>query len=193
MSDRLVSVLLIGFAILFLFVVLAWIPLRRMFGIHHPEYTKTLHKYNRLSGIHISFRIILVAFAIVSFVYFVYPQTQSWFVPIHWLNNDYVNATGFVILFIAFILVVLNQLKLDKSLHDYYFDPLKQSDSSLVPKTESNLLKSILLVFVGLFVVVSTIATGMLLIVALIVYYLRSSNRKYRVRTPLASKQQPYL
>jgi hypothetical protein len=193
MNEKLLSILLIGFSVLFLFIILGWSSFKKIFRLDNPDYGKARFQYNRLRGIHVSYRLILIAFAIISLIYFLYPKSQEWFGPIQWLNNDYVNITGLVVLVLAFVLVISNQLKLDKNLHRYYFDPSQQSDSSLVPKTESNLLKSILLVYVGLFVVVSTIATAVLLLIALIVYYLRSSNRKYRIRTPISSKQQPYL
>lgn len=193
MSEKLLSIFLISFAILFLLIILGWATFKMIFSFNNPDHTRASLQYNRLKGVHILYRIILIAFAVVSMLYFIYPKSQDWLGPIHWLNNDYINITGLIVLLIAFILVIYNQFLLDKSLHNYYIDVSKQSVSSLVPKTERNLLKSILLVYVGLFIVVSTVATGILLLVSFVVYYLRSSNRQYRIKTPLPSKQQPSL
>ena len=185
MSERLLSILLIGFTVLFLFIILGWRSFKAIFRLSDPSYSIARLQYDRLKGINIYYRLILVLFTATSFVYFYYPQSHDWLIPIHLLNNDYVNATGFAILLVAFILVIANQLKLDKNLHLYYFDPALQNDSRLVPETEKNLLKSILLVYVGLFTVLSTVATAILIVIAIFVYYLRSSNRQYRIKTPL--------
>jgi len=185
MSDRLLSILLIGFSALFLFIILWWTAFKKIFHLSDPTYNAARIQYDRLKGINIYYRLILVAFTVISFIYFYYPKSHDWFLAIPWLNNDYVNITGFVILLVAFVLVISNQIKLDKSLHLFYFDPALQNDSRLVPNTEKNLLKSILLVYVGLFTVVSTVATAILIVIAIFIYYLRSSNRQYRIKTPL--------
>jgi hypothetical protein len=187
MNDQVMSILLIGFAAVFLFIILQWRMFKSLFGFNDPQYSLARSKYDRLKGIHISYRLILILFIFISCSYLIIPQSKKWFYPITWLDNNYVNSIGFIILFIAFVLVLYAQLKLDKSLHLYYFNTSGEGNSQLVPKTEKNLLKSILLVYLGMFIVVSTIATAILLLASVIVYYQRSSSRKYRIKSPLPS------
>lgn len=185
MSERLQSIFLVGLAGLFLFVITGWGTFKRTFGLNNSKYAAARQQYDRLKRINIGYRVILVAFIILSVIYFYFPLGQKLLIPIQWLNNDYVNITGIVILVFAFVLVLFHQLKLDKNLPHYYLDPEEQNTGRLVPQTEQNLLKSILLVYVGLFTVVSTVATAILLVTAFIIYYFRSANRQYRIPTSL--------
>jgi hypothetical protein len=187
MSERTMSILLIVFTAIFLFIILGWGMFKSLIGLNNPHYSLARSKYDRLTGIHIYYRVILVLFIIVSSAYFLIPESKAYFLPIEWLNNDYINVLGFVILLFAFIRIIIFQAKLDKSLHLYYFNSSDQANSELVPKTERNLLKSILFVYLGMFVVVSTIATFILLLISIMIYYKRSSNRNYKIKTPMPS------
>jgi hypothetical protein len=185
MTESTTSVLLIVFAAFFLFIILAWGMFKSLVGLNNPQYSLARNKYDRLKGIHIYYRIILILFIIASSAYLLIPKSKDLLLPIEWLNNDYINATGFCILLLAFVSVFIFQAKLDKSLHLYYFNSSDQANSEIVPQTERNLLKSILLVYFGMFVVVSTVATFVLLLFSILIYYKRSSNRKYRIKTPV--------
>lgn len=185
MSDTLLSVFLIFFAGILLFIILWWRAFKRLLGFENPQYTLARKKYDRLKRIHLAYRILLVMFIACSVIYLLFPKSQKYFYPINWLNNDYINFLGLLILLVAFILIFSIQFKLDKNLHLYYFNPSEKSNAALVPKTESNLLKSILLVYVGMFVVVSTIVTAALLAASLLVYYIRSSTRKYKIKSAM--------
>lgn len=193
MSERLISILLVGFAVSFLMVILFWRTFRKIFGLGNPAHSASRLKYDRLKGIHFSYRVILVAFAGISTLYFVFPATQSWFHTINWLNNDWVNLVGCILLMIAFFLVIRTQIRLDQTIHEYYVDSTLPANAEMVPKTEDHLLRSILLVFTGMFVVVSTWATAVLLLMSYVVYYVRSTNRKYKIKTPVTAKQLLYL
>jgi len=185
LSDQLISIFLTGLSALFLMIILFWGIFKRIFGIGNSDYNVSRNRYDRLRGIHMFFRILLIAFILVSFAYYYLPASKQYLYPIKWLNNNYINMIGFIMLILAFVLVLINQVKLDKTLHHFYLESKGQSDATLVPKTEDRLLQSILLVYTGMFIVVSTLATFLLLAAALLFYYLRSSDRRFKVKTPL--------
>lgn len=176
MSDTLMSVLLIGISGVLLFAILGW-----DFVNHSSR-----NKFYRLKGIHNFYKAILILFVASSCSYLLLPSFRKYFGSMELLNNDYVNATGFVILTLAFILIIKAQKRLDKQLHMYYSNMPQQGNSKIVPDTENHLLGYVLLVYVGMFIVVSTFVTAALLVIALIGWYFRYTNRKYKTPTQIA-------
>lgn len=180
MSDAFMSVLLIGISGILLFAIMGWEFVRRLTGNAYLHKHPHLKGQPRLRSIQNFYKLVLLLFIAVGCIFFLVPSTQKYFGPIHWLDNDYINATGLVILTIAFILIIRAQKRLDKQVHLYYPDISQQGNSKVVPNTENHLLGYILLVYVGMFIVVSTISTAILLIIALVRWYFRLASRKYR-------------
>jgi hypothetical protein len=180
MSDTVMSVLLICISGILLFAILGWGILRSIIGKQ-----KNAHPHIRLKGIHNFYKLVLLLFIATGCLFLLIPSSRKYIGPIHWLDNDLVNGTGFIILAIAFFLIIRAQRRLDRHIHLYYQGISEQGNSKIVPDTENHLLGYILLVYAGMFIVVSTIATGILLLIALIGWYARFSSRKYKTLTQL--------
>lgn len=185
MSDVVMSVLLIGISGVLLFAIMGWELVRKLAGSDHSKTLPALKGQPRLRSIQNFYKLVLLLFIAIGWLFFLLPSSQKYFGPIYWLDNDYVNATGFIILCIAFILIIRAQRRLDNQLHLYYFDVSQQGNSKTVPSTENHLLGYILLVYAGMFIVVSTLATGTLLIIALVRWYFRLASRKYKTPSQL--------
>lgn len=180
MSETLMSVLLIGISGILLFAILGWEMVTYLTGK-----TPSSVKYRRLKHIHNFYKLVLLLFIVSSCGYLLLPALRPYFGPLHLLDNDYVNGAGFIILTLAFILIIRAQKRLDREFHLYYADTSSQAKTRLVPNTENHLLGYILLVYAGMFIVVSTIANLLLLAIALIGWYIRYNNRKYKTPTQL--------
>jgi hypothetical protein len=187
MSERLLSVLLIGFATLFLWIILGWATFSSFFGITDLQHSLARSKYDRLKKIHIAYKIILILFVAVDYTAFFFPSLNKYYYPISLLNNDSINIIGLVILLLALLYILYAQRRLDKELHHYYYESEEKNMNLSVPSAENHLLTGILLMFVGMFVIISTIVTALLVVSAFIVFYIRLSNRNYKVKTPLTT------
>ena len=182
MSDTTMSVLLIGISGILLSAILGWDLVKRITGINSHSRPKN-NSLQRLKGIHNFYKIVLVLFIISSCGYLLMPELRVYAGPLQLLDTDYINITGFIVLVIAFILIIKTQLKLDRQFYLYYSDPGQQANSRIVPDTEKQLLGNILLVYAGMFIVVSTIVNVVLLIIALFGWYSHNANRKFKTPT----------
>jgi len=184
MSETSQSILLIGISGVLLFTILGWGVIRLITTSRHNGHT-SLYKAHRLKSINSFYRLILILFVVSSWAYLGIPSWRKYFMLLDVLDNHYVNTTGFIILVTAFILIILLQRRLDNQLHLFYSDSSYVASSKTVPQTENYLLGCILLVYIGMFVVVSTVVNLILLLIALVGWYMRYTNRQYKAPTTL--------
>jgi hypothetical protein len=99
------------------------------------------------------------------------PGLYKWLFPIQPLNNPVINLTGFLILKVALVWVVVAQVLLDKELYRYSRNTEDLIAMEMVYANERIVLKGLIIMFIGMFVTLSNLVAVVLVLVALIIYF----------------------
>lgn len=171
MTEDVLKLYLPAFIIVFIWVALLWRSFTRFSGICKNLKSRHINSYSRLKRIYIVYRCIIIVFFVMIVVFSFLPGLYKWLFPIQPLNNPVINLTGFLILKVALVWVVVAQMMLDKELYKYSRDIESLSAMEMVHVNEKILLKGFIVMFIGMFVTLSNLLAVVLVLIALIIYF----------------------
>jgi len=171
MTEEVLKLYLPGFIVVFIWIAFFWRSFRKFSGIYKNFSAEYKISYNRFKRINILYRGILIIFFIMITVFAFIPKLYKWFFPIDQLNHPAINVTGFLILKIALVWVLVAQIILDREIHKYSRDVQSLAAMEMVYSAEKNFLRGLIVMFIGMFVTLSNVISIMLVIFGVIVYF----------------------
>jgi hypothetical protein len=171
MTEDILKLYLPGFIVVFIWIAFFWRSFRKLSGIYKNFSAEYKIHYNRFERINMLYRGILIIFFIMITVFAFIPKLYKWFFPIDQLNHPAINITGFLILKIALVWIVVAQIILDKEIHKYSRDIESLAAMEMVYSTERVFLRGLIVMFVGMFVTLSNVISFILVLFSLVVYF----------------------
>lgn len=175
MNEDILRLYMIGFIIVFLWVVLFWKSFRRLISLQREMKIEKQVAYKRIKRLQRVNLWILSLYVLMTALFVFTPKWYRVFLPIDILNHPAINMMGFLILKISLVWVVVVQLHLDAAIFKYSRKIDELTSMELVFFCERLLIEGLLLMYVGMFVTLSNII-GLLLCCAAFWYY-RKKNR----------------
>jgi len=171
MTEDILKLYLPGFIVVFIWIAFFWRSFRKLSGIYKNLSADYKINYKRFKRINILYRGILIIFFIMITVFAFIPKLYKWFFPIDQLNHPAINITGFLILKIALIWIVVAQIILDREIYKYSRDIESLAAMETVYSAERTFLRGLIVMFVGMFVTLSNVISFMLVLFAVLFYF----------------------
>jgi len=181
MNEEILRLFMIGFIIVFLWVVLFWKFFKKITLIQKDFEIENQAAYKRIKRLQCVNLWILSLYVLMIVLFVFTPKWYKVFLPIDALNNPAINMMGLLILKISLVWVVVVQLQLDAAIFKYSRKIDELSSMELVFFFERLLIKGLLLMFIGMFVTLSNII-GLLLCCAAFWYYYKKKNNMRRLQ-----------
>ena len=177
MTATALKIFLPGFALVFLWIILFWNSYKK-FGVIDKLLSNEKQYYNRLKRLHYICLFIMTVFLLMIFLYSLFLKVYNLFLPIDKLDHPVINSIGIIILKFALGWTFISQIMLDKSIYHYSEDIESLSRMERVFEAERNLIKGLLMMFIGVFTTISNIIGIGLCLFAVLFYLSRNIKGK---------------
>lgn len=181
MNEEMLRLYLIGFIILFVIVLVFWRSFAKITSIRKSVQAEKGIITKRLRRLHTIYLAIFSLFVVMTLLFVFTPDWYQFFLPIEILNKPVINITGFLILKIFLVWVVVVQRQLDTAVFKYSRKIDELSSMELVYFCERLLIQGLLVMFIGMFVTLSNIIALLLCTIAL-GHYCRKDRKGVAIR-----------
>src|ERR1051326_6323511 len=173
MTESSLKIFLLAFAISVLWLIFFWDSFRRLVSIEKKTDQDKIYK--RIKRLHPVYVFVTVIFLAMMVSYSFFPEIYSLFIPIERLDRPVINGIGLLVLKFSFVWLIISELKLDRRIRIYSEDVENLTLMIKVHIVEDNIIKGLLIMFIGIFITISNIA-GILFCLLSIVFYLYSKR-----------------